>query len=311
MFYPEFMKRALLITAGLFIVGCTSVAPVLSDGPDRVSVDIGDLSQNGVSVTSITTPAGYQQGDKLVAYEGPGWESDRVAYRLYLDGRNAIDIFGKRQPGLILSTVGRGDDYHAMADWGMDILKVGNSLGAGGFGVMRDGAAVQIGDAAQYKARVVTDTTDEARVRVTHAMSETCGDDIVADYTIEAGSYLTDVRVTGTCTLPFAAGLVIHPETVRGELNTTGTWAAVYRYGEQTLVPDDLGTAIFYQPADVSRVSDDDDDSYVAFHAGVSPHYKFAAVWSQEPGAPQNAADFTRWVETTLDHLNEQDDHDR
>lgn len=305
------MKRTFLITASLFAVACTSSGPVLPDGSDRAAVDIGDLSQDGVSVTSITTPAGYQQGDTLVAYEGPGWESDRVGYRLYLDGRNAVDIFGKRQPGLILSTVGRGDDYHAMADWGMDILKVGNSLGAGGFGVMRDGAAVQIGNAAQYKADIVTDTNDRATLRVTHVTSATCGDDIVADYTIEAGSYLTDVRVSGACALPFAAGLVIHPETIKGELNTSGAWAAVYRYGEQTLVPDDLGTAIFYKPADISHVSDDEDDSYVAFQAGVSPHYKFAAVWSQEPGAPQNAADFARWIETTLAHLNEQDDHDR
>lgn len=31
-----------------------------------------------------------------IRYEGPGWESNKVGYRLYLDWRNAIDIFGKR-----------------------------------------------------------------------------------------------------------------------------------------------------------------------------------------------------------------------
>jgi len=66
-------------------------------------------------VQSLTTPPGYKQGDKLVAYEGPGWESDRVAYRLYLDGRNAIDIFGKRSPDLVLSKVGRGSKSLANA----------------------------------------------------------------------------------------------------------------------------------------------------------------------------------------------------
>ncbi|WP_300977302.1 DUF4861 family protein, partial [Flavobacterium sp.] len=30
-----------------------------------------------------------------IRYEGPGWESNKIGYRLYLDWRNAIDIFGK------------------------------------------------------------------------------------------------------------------------------------------------------------------------------------------------------------------------
>jgi len=32
--------------------------------------------------------------------EGLGWESDRVAFRIYFDPRNAIDIYGKRQSTL-------------------------------------------------------------------------------------------------------------------------------------------------------------------------------------------------------------------
>ena len=31
-----------------------------------------------------------------IQFEGPGWESDKIGYRLYLDWRNAIDIFGKK-----------------------------------------------------------------------------------------------------------------------------------------------------------------------------------------------------------------------
>ena len=35
-------------------------------------------------------------------YEGLGWESDQTAWRIYFDKRNAIDMFGKRRPGLYL-----------------------------------------------------------------------------------------------------------------------------------------------------------------------------------------------------------------
>jgi len=81
------------------------------DSVDRAAADIGDLRYGGKQVTSILMPEGFKRGDKIVAYEGPGWESDKVAYRIYLDGRNALDIFGKKTPDLVLSKVGRGDDY--------------------------------------------------------------------------------------------------------------------------------------------------------------------------------------------------------
>ncbi len=65
--------------------------------------------------------------------EGPAWENDKVAYRLYFDTRNGKDIYGKRIPAMVMDFVGVNPDsnYHQLDYWGMDILKVGNSLGAG------------------------------------------------------------------------------------------------------------------------------------------------------------------------------------
>ena len=65
--------------------------------------------------------------------EGPGWENDKVAYRLYFDTRNNKDIYGKRIAGMVLDSVGANpaNSYHHLSNWGMDILKVGSSLGAG------------------------------------------------------------------------------------------------------------------------------------------------------------------------------------
>src|SRR6476660_7722157 len=42
-----------------------------------------------------------------IRYEGPGWESSKIGYRLYLDWRNAIDIFGKKTESIILPQVGQ------------------------------------------------------------------------------------------------------------------------------------------------------------------------------------------------------------
>ncbi len=74
---------------------------------------------------------------KAFQMEGPAWENDKVAFRNYYDARNGIDIFGKRVSRMVLDSVGLiPHSYHVLKDWGMDILKVGNSLGAGAIALM-------------------------------------------------------------------------------------------------------------------------------------------------------------------------------
>jgi hypothetical protein len=69
--------------------------------------------------------------------EGPAWENDKVGFRLYFDVRNGKDIWGKLTDRMVLQDVGTGNgkSYHELNDWGMDLLKVGNSLGAGALAI--------------------------------------------------------------------------------------------------------------------------------------------------------------------------------
>jgi hypothetical protein len=70
--------------------------------------------------------------------EGPAWENDKVGFRLYFDVRNGKDIWGKTTTRMVLDEVGAdtSKNYHEQADWGMDILKVGASLGAGSLALL-------------------------------------------------------------------------------------------------------------------------------------------------------------------------------
>lgn len=313
-------KSALTLSLSFALVSCTAattdeVEPNRNAAPppasttvpvDRAAADIGLLNEGGKQVLSFTTPNGYKAGDKLITYEGPGWESDKVGFRVYLDGRNALDIFGKTTSDMVLANVGRGDDYHAMADWGMDILKVGNSLGAGGFGVFENGEARQIGPAANYKADVVVDNDDMAMVRVTHKMSEACGDDVVATYTIKAEERATRVKLERDCALPYAAGIVIHEGTNLIESNGDIGWQYIGRWGDQSLVPDGLGMAIFYNAPDISAKGRDSDDNYVVFKETVQPDYYTATAWSQEPGGITSQAAFTAYLNAKQAELNAQ-----
>ncbi len=77
-----------------------------------------------------------ENSQKYFQMEGPAWENDKVAFRNYYDARNGFDIFGKKVPYMVLDSVGIiAHSYHVPLNWGMDILKVGNSLGAGAIAI--------------------------------------------------------------------------------------------------------------------------------------------------------------------------------
>lgn len=85
---------------------------------------------------------------KYFTMEGPAWENDKVAFRNYYDARSGFDIFGKKTSKMVLDKVGlTPHSYHVPADWGMDVLKVGNSLGAGAIAIKKDGKLYTFADA--------------------------------------------------------------------------------------------------------------------------------------------------------------------
>lgn len=87
----------------------------------------------------LQNPATNFSRHKLPVYltEGPAWENDKVAFRLYFDVRNNKDIYGKTTAKMMMDTVGANPavSYHELSDWGMDILHVAKSLGAGALAI--------------------------------------------------------------------------------------------------------------------------------------------------------------------------------
>lgn len=94
---------------------------------------------NKVTVPGNTAPTDFsKQQLPLYLTEGPAWENDKVAFRLYMDTRNTKDIYGKTTHKMMMDTVGADtiNSYHDLSDWGMDILAVGKSLGAGSLALL-------------------------------------------------------------------------------------------------------------------------------------------------------------------------------
>jgi hypothetical protein len=117
--------------------------------PEKTNLHFARLSSPGLEIDSASR---IQTIDTKVTasvfqMEGPAWENDKVAFRNYFDLRNGIDIYGKKIDLLVMDTIGLpGHTYHEMRIWGMDILKVGTSLGAGAIGLDKAGKLCRIGD---------------------------------------------------------------------------------------------------------------------------------------------------------------------
>jgi hypothetical protein len=90
--------------------------------------------------------------------EGPVWENDIVGFRNYFDARNGMDIFGKKVTRMVFGDTSLvHQDYHQMQAWGMDILKVANSLGAGAIGMGLKNQYYRLDSADNANFRLIAD----------------------------------------------------------------------------------------------------------------------------------------------------------
>lgn len=91
----------------------------------------------------------------LYQSEGISWENDKVGFRSYWDKRNGKDIWGKTTDKMVLDSIGLPNtpSYHGIQPWGSDILKVGNSLGAGALAMKKGNKLFRLGttDSAAFK----------------------------------------------------------------------------------------------------------------------------------------------------------------
>lgn len=118
-----------------------------------------------VSETLLAKDLPKSLGYQRYQTDGPSWENDKVGFRHYLDGRNAKDLFGKKASFMSPENVGinaKGeveDNYHVMADWGRDILSVGNSVGVGGYGLIAGDKLLRLGVTVDDSINNVEKTT--------------------------------------------------------------------------------------------------------------------------------------------------------
>lgn len=90
-------------------------------------------------------------------FDGLAWESELTAWRIYFDKRNAIDIYGKRRPGLYLEMFGLPEYvYHQESPLGRDIYRIGDAVGIGAVAALVDGKVVKVSEVDERKWRIIS-----------------------------------------------------------------------------------------------------------------------------------------------------------
>ena len=205
----------------------------------------GDLRMK-TNDTKYTAPV-YQM-------EGPAWENDRIAFRNYYDARNGIDIFGKTTVNMVMDSVGvNGREYHTLADWGMDILKVGNSLGAGAIAIGIGDSLYRVGPCDEGKYRLVAEGPVRAILELTYknVPAATRLYQVTHQITIYAGgrSYWSKVWVNNLQGDEELVTGIVNLHNIQADSFATGNKKILYALGNQGFSDELLGMGLIV-PAD-------------------------------------------------------------
>ncbi len=253
--------------------------------------------------------------------EGPAWENDKVAFRLYFDTRNGKDIFGKIVPGMVMDTIeaNHNNSYHELSNWGMDVLHVGKSLGAGSVAIETknsDGkdTLIRLGgnNVKSETYEVVADGPVRAIFRIKYEW-EINGQPVhITDETsIWGGQYFYETKliIDGTpADAKLVAGFANFYDNTPGRTDTAGM-KAFYSFGLQSENKDNLGLAIVVPAAAfagykaITDTLSDIRDSYTVSQKIISGQpivYRFYAGWNDSNSAFNSSAGFISYLKKEM-----------
>lgn len=247
---------------------------------------------------------------KAYRFDGVGWESEVVGYRLYLDERNATDIQGKRIPGLYWNWIGEsGVDYQLDAFWGMDVLHVGPALGIGGIGFW-------IGDSVKkplvldrQRCRIVARGPVRAVVRNSYFGWDLGGEkvDVTSQFSIYAGDRISEHKVIldrSSSARTLVTGIVKHDST---KIVWNAKQGYLFTLGHQSRANDTLFMALVVDPSKVKRKSSDQYNELLLLNIerGKPISILLTSYWQGETGRMWSQAEIEEFLESTVRRMAE------
>ena len=235
-------------------------------------------------------------------FDGLAWESEATAWRIYFDKRNAIDVWGKRRPGLYLEMFGAPEYvYHWESPFGRDIYRIGDAIGIGAVAALVDGKAVRVSDVGERKWRIISAGPVRTMVELTYKGWKVAGREVnlTSRMTQWSGERGFDHRVIaeGADGLTLVTGIVRQPELEEKSFNPTAEAPVFARawWGHQVeeegppataihMLPNqNLGLAIIAMGQESKSIADDPLNLLVQpqFQNGKAEWY-VTGLWDQE-----------------------------
>ena len=268
---------------------------------------IGGAFQN---TQFLRVPPEHKDHSWFIRYEGPGWESDKVGYRFYLDQRNATDVFGKVTREMVLQQVGQDgfDSYHEMQPWGMDVMKVGKSLGIGSIGYFVNGEAIRVEITDSVNCRILENGSVYSSILTNYYGWNVSNSkhDVHARLAIHAGTRATQQTLTVTNNIEHVAtGIVKDKAAALIKKNGDGRhFGYIATYGKQSLNTDNLGLAVFFNPNHLLEMTEDANSHVIKLKPSQGRlTYYFLSAWEKEPDGIKDQKEFENYLDQMAQEL--------
>lgn len=250
-------------------------------------------------------------------HHGVAIESDIMAYRIYFDRKQTIDIYAKRTPRLELATsYWYPSDEQLEQHYGDDILRVSGTVGLGSVKPWRNGKMTHIEPVQSRTQRIVEVTKNKAvmEISVTGWQTENKNVDMTVRYTIFAHhrdmlcevflSAPLDSLCTGVQAIP-AKQTATTPKSFYKDLSSQGvllgSWGTDYpvndtvKYAKET-----VGLGVFVPAKYAARPVEDMRNNLVLFAPATYLRFYLTTVAATKEDNPPATTEetFYRYLDT-------------
>jgi hypothetical protein len=202
-------------------------------------------------------------GFEIIAQaESVSWENDKIGFRVYFDCRNVKDLFGKLKPDLIIDKIGTPElsSYHDLADWGMDVLHCGSSLGSGGLAIMKNDSLFRLGSTEVYEYQKIVEGTVRSIFELRYSGWDVNGEKLkaVERITIYPGKYWfeSDVTIEGSSDEDQIVTGIVTSRLKREPFQfKAGIFQCIGTHDVQSLNNDELGMAVIVPSAEAGKIA--------------------------------------------------------
>jgi hypothetical protein len=256
----------------------------------RTNLRLGIHQKDGSykEVDSYAAPSCKDGFEIISQAEGVNWENDKIGFRVYFDCRNVKDLFGKRMPTMVVDKVhtpGFGS-YHDLADWGMDVLHCGSSLGSGGIALMKNDSLYRLGSTDVYEYHKIVEGPVRSIFELRYKGWEVDGEmlEAVERISIYPGKYWfeSDVTVKGCSEgSQIVTGIVTSHLKREPFKMSASDFQVIGTHGVQSLNKDELGMAIAVPQKETGKIGRTTNINFFKLGFETVPQKKFSNIISE------------------------------